>query len=100
MLNDFQPPLSSKFLILHLLVYLFNVSWINQEENLAEKQEFYLYHFITFASSPTPVFTFSAKNRGIAFFFFYLEDNCFTLLLVSAVHQCESAISIHLSLSL
>ena len=60
MLNDFQPPLSSKFLILHLLVYLFNVSWINQEENLAEKQEFYLYHFITFASSPTPVFTFSA----------------------------------------
>ena len=69
MLNDFQPPLSSKFLILHLLVYLFNVSWINQEENLAEKQEFYLYHFITFASSPTPVFTFSAKNLGIAFFF-------------------------------
>lgn len=67
MLNDLKPPLSSKFLI--LLVYLFNVSWINQEENLAEQQEFYLYHFITFASSPTSVFTFSAKNLGIAFFF-------------------------------
>lgn len=37
MQGDLHPPLSSKFLILHLLVILLSVSWINQEENLAEK---------------------------------------------------------------
>ena len=30
-------------------------------------------------------------------FIFKLEYNCFTMLLVSAVQQCESAISIHIS---
>lgn len=69
MVDDLQSPLSSKFLILHLLVYLFNVSWINQEENLTEKQEFYLCHFITFASSLTPFLLFQLRILELPFFF-------------------------------
>ena len=79
MVDDLQFPLSSKFLILHLLVYLFNVTWLNQKENLAEKQEFYLYHFITFASSLTPFLLFQLRILELPFFF-KLENNCFTLL--------------------
>ena len=35
------------------------------------------------------------RDRSIAFFFF-LEDNCFTIVLVFAIHQHESAIGIYM----
>ena len=72
-----QPPLSSKFLILCLLVYLFSASWINQEENLAEKQKFYLCHFIIFDSSPTPFLLFQLRTLELLFFYLLL---CFLYL--------------------
>ena len=37
---------------------------------------------------------------ALSFLLFKLEYNCFTMLLVSAVHQCESAICIYRSLPL
>lgn len=69
MLDDLQPPLSSKLLILCLQVNFFSVSWINQEENLAEKQGFYLYHFIIFASSPTLILLFQLRTLELLLIF-------------------------------
>lgn len=69
MLNDSESPRSSTFLILCLLVYFFNVSWINQKENLAEKQGCYLYHYIIFASSPALFLLFKLKTLVLLLIF-------------------------------
>lgn len=69
MLNDFKFPQSSKFLILCLLVCIFNVSWINQKENLAEKQECYQHHYILFASSPALFLLFKLKTLVLLLIF-------------------------------